>query len=158
VGFPSGAVSSAETVTIIALGGAPPVTPPDGDQLVGEEFALAAVNSTGQPVTTFDGQTITLTFGYPAGSDPTTLAFGFFDTSSTTWQPLTVTSVDTTNHLLTATTTHFTTFAAVGLPSPPYCADAQHTDPFRGTGDIDGNGVINLTDFSIFAGDFSKDT
>jgi hypothetical protein len=156
--FPSGAVSTTVTVTITALGGAPPVTPPDGDQIVGEEFALAAVDPSGQPVTSFNGQTITLTFGYPAGRDPTTMAFGFFDTASISWQPLTITTIDTTTHLLTAITTHFTTFAVVGLPSPPYCTDAQHTDPFRGTGDIDGDGDIDLTDFSIFAWDYSKDT
>jgi hypothetical protein len=99
---------------------------------------------------------VTVTFGYPAGSDPTLLAFAFFAVSTQTWQPLTVTAIDTTNHLITATTTHFTTFAVVSLPSPAYCTDAQHTDAFRGTGDINGDGTIDLTDFSIFAGDYGK--
>jgi hypothetical protein len=156
VRFPPGAVASTVTVSITALGGVPPVTPPDGDQIAGEEFTLAAVDAAGQPVTTFNGQHVTLTFGYPAGGDPTTLVFGFFDTTSNSWQPLGGTSIDTANRLLTATTTHFTTFAVVGLPSPPYtCAGL---DPFRGMGDLNGDGLVSLTDFSIFAGDYGIDT
>ena len=69
-----------------------------------------------------------------------------------------MTTIDTSNHLLTTTTTHFTAFAVVGLPCPAYCTDDQHTDRFRGTGDINGNGRIDLTDFSIFARDYGKDT
>jgi kumamolisin len=156
VRFPSNAVSTTIAVTVTALGSTPPPTPPDGDQIAGEAFALTAVNAAGQPVTTFNGQTVTVTFGYPASSDPSTLVFGFYSTATNSWQPLTVTNVDTSNHLITATTSHFTTFAIVGLPSPPYICTGL--DPFRGLGDLDGNGQIDLTDFSIFAGDYGKDT
>jgi hypothetical protein len=155
VDVPSGAATAPLTVTITQFG-APPVPPPDGDGVVGLDFDLAAVDAlTGQPVHDFAAP-VTLTFGYPPQSDPSLLTFAFFDTTQNAWAPLIVTSIDTTNHLIEATTTHFTTFAVVSLPSPAYCADALHTDAFRGTGDINGDGHIDLTDFSTFAGDFGK--
>jgi hypothetical protein len=95
-----------------------------------------------------------MTFGYPADSDPATLVFGTYNTSTNSWQALPTSGVDTTSHLITVTTSHFTTFAVVGLPSTPYtCAGL---DPFRGTGDINADGHIDLTDFSNFAGDYGK--
>jgi hypothetical protein len=48
------------------------------------------------------------------------------------------------------------TATATALPYPTYtCRGLDHT---RRLGDIDGDGVVNLTDFSIFAGDYGKDT
>src|SRR5262249_33984690 len=86
--------------------------------------------------------------------NPANMQFGYFDTATQSWQPLTVTNPGQCP--ITATTTHFTTFSVVSLPSPAYCTDASHTDPFRGAGDINGDDVIDLADFSIFAGDFGK--
>jgi hypothetical protein len=56
----------------------------------------------------------------------------------------------------TATGTPTGTATATALPGPTYsCPDL---DPTRELGDINGDGRVDLTDFSIFAGDFGKDT
>jgi hypothetical protein len=154
VSFPPGAVTTAATVAIQAFT-TPPQPPPDGDTVVGLDFDLSAVDTLGHPLSHFDAP-LTLTFGYPAGSDPTLMKFAYYDTTQGAWAPLAVTRIDTTNHLITTTTDHFTTFAVVGLPSPAYCTDTFHTDSFRGTGDINADGHIDLTDFSIFAGDYGR--
>jgi hypothetical protein len=157
VSFPSGALPpgvSGLTVTLTALGTLP-VPPPDGDAVVGQDFDLTAVDPSGNPVSQFAAP-VTLTLACPANGDPSLMTFAFYDTTQNAWAPLTVTNPGQCP--LQATTDHFTTFTVVFLPSPAYCTDASHTDPFRGTGDIDGDGHIDLTDFSVFAGDFGKDT
>jgi hypothetical protein len=141
-------------VTLAALT-TPPVAPPDGDTVVGLAFDLSAADPSGNPVSQFTAP-VTITFACPANGDPALMKFAFFDTIQNAWEPLTLTNPGQCP--LQATTTHFTAFIVVGLPSPAYCTDALHTDPFRGTGDINGNGHIDLTDFSIFAGDYGKDT
>jgi hypothetical protein len=157
VSFPPGAVTTTVTVLIQAIT-TPPQPAPDGDTVVGVAFDLSAIDTAGDLISHFNAP-VTLTFGYLAGSDPTLMTFAFFDPTQGAqgaWVPLAVTNIDTTNQLITATTDHFTTFSVVGLPSPAYCTDAFHTDAFRGTGDINGNGHIDLVDFSIFAGDYGK--
>jgi hypothetical protein len=156
VSFPPGALPPGETALTVTLAAltAPPAPPPDGDSVVDLAFDLSAVDPSGNPVSQFAAP-VTLTFACPANGDPTLMTFAFFDTTQDAWESLTLTNPGQCP--IQATTTHFTTFAVVGLPSPAYCTDASHTDPFRGTGDIDGNGQVNLTDFSIFAGDYGKD-
>ncbi len=157
VSFPPGAVSTVVTVTIATFD-TPPVAPPDNDAVVGLDFDLSAVDGSGNAIDTFNGEAVTITFGYPAGSDPTLMKYAFFDTTTQSWQPLTVVNIDTVNLLIQATTTHFTTFSVVALPTAPYCAEASHTDPFRGTGDINGDGKIDQFDLSIFSQDWLKST
>jgi hypothetical protein len=56
----------------------------------------------------------------------------------------------------TATETAAATATATALPYPTYaCAGLA---PTRKLGDINGDGVINLSDFTIFAEDYGKDT
>jgi hypothetical protein len=169
VRVPPGAVATAVTVTITAFATSP-ITPPEGEQVVGAEFALAAVDASGTAVLTFTAP-VTLTFGYPAAvADPATLVVAFFDATTGSWQTL-ATSVDALDQVLQATTTHFTTFAvlqpvatptvtlsptATAVPYPTYACPGL--DPTRRLGDINGDGQVNLTDFSIFAGDYGKDT
>jgi hypothetical protein len=155
VSFPPGAVTTTVTVLIQAFT-TPPQSPPDGDTVVGMDFDLSAIDGSGNLISHFNAP-VTLTFGYLAGRDPTLMTLAYYDTTQGAWAPL-VTSIDTTNQQITATTDHFTTFSVVGLPSPAYCTDALHTDAFLGTGDINASGHIDLVDFSIFAGDYGKTT
>jgi hypothetical protein len=121
--------------------------------VVGLDFDLSAVDSSDNVISQFNAP-VTISFACPASGDPSLMKVAFYDTTQNAWVPLTV--INPGQCPIQATTTHFTTFSVVGLPAPAYCTDAVHSDPFRGTGDIDGDGGIDLTDFSIFAGDFGK--
>jgi uridylate kinase len=154
VSFPPGAVPAGQTLTVtLAAFNIPPSPPPDGDNVVGLDFDLSAVDSANTPVSQFTAP-VTISFDCPASGDPSLMKFAFYDTTQSAWVPLSVTNPGQCP--LQATTTHFTAFSVVALPSPAYCTDASHTDAFRGTGDINGDGTIDLTDFSTFAGDYGK--
>jgi hypothetical protein len=86
---------------------------------IGPVYDLFATNNRrGAPVHQFDPHhPLLLQMIYdPAqldGLDPATLTVAYFDTGSKTWRSL-PTTIDTYNHILTATTTHFTLFQVRG--------------------------------------------
>jgi hypothetical protein len=86
---------------------------------IGPAYDLFATNSrTGAPIHQFDPHhPLLLQMSYdPAqldGIDPATLTVAYYNPGSKTWRSL-PTTIDTYNHILTATTTHFTLFQVRG--------------------------------------------
>ena len=117
---PSGAVTTSVLlqVRLPALNAVPELTGNVGEANnagIGMVFDLSATTATGQAVRHFDPRyplILQLTYdpSQIVGVDPASLRVCYFDVSRRDWRPL-PTTLDTTYHLLTATTTHLTLFA-----------------------------------------------
>lgn len=121
---PSGAVQDTTVLHVTAplLASLPVTTASVGTPNnvgVGLAYALtASLLNSGQPVTHFNPtHAVLLQISYTPDDvsilDPSSLAIGFFNPTSKTWQSL-ATTVDPIHHLLTAHTTHFTLFQVRG--------------------------------------------
>jgi len=86
----------------------------------GSSLDITAIQvSDGASVTTFS-EPIVITISYDPSlvSDPSTLGIYYWDESTNQWIELPSTQVDTTNHTVTATTDHLTTFRVFSRVAP----------------------------------------
>ena len=120
---------------------APPPPPPTADTLVAA-LELGPTGATFNPPVTVNMQYDPSTL--PAGAGEGDLIIVFYDTATSTWVPLQNIVIDTVNHTISCTTTHFTQFAV--LYAPAGITTTTTTGPTAGlvihvTGP-DGNPVI----------------
>ncbi|MBU1046023.1 hypothetical protein KJ616_02795 [Patescibacteria group bacterium] len=122
VNIPGGAVSADTTVTVTPTATTESTVSSfvagvtSGQSVVGGFVYNFSAESGGAAVTTFNNSvTITMTYteAQIAGIDESTLTISYWDATTQSWIAL-VTTVDTANNTLTATTDHFTYFAIIG--------------------------------------------
>jgi hypothetical protein len=106
--FPAGAVTQPTAIQIQPTT-APP--PPAGQQLIGTAVDLSANNASGSVRSFTPDVQITMTY---TGAPPAGIYF--FDTSANQWTPL-ASTIDITNHSVTADSSHFTVFALLSQPA-----------------------------------------
>jgi hypothetical protein len=160
VTFPGGVLPNGVTSLGVSINEytSPPAPPPNNDHVVALPFELTAIDQDGNEVDQFHGQ-VSVTIDCPGGVAPSpNTKFAYYDASAGKWQNLTVPNPGSCP--IVGQTTHFTPFEFVTLPSPGYCsgpsAASAQNDALRGTGDLNGDGVIDLTDFSIFAFNYGQ--
>ena len=93
---------------------APPPPPPSADTLVAA-LELGPTGATFNPPVTVNMQYDPSTL--PAGAGQGDLVIAYYDTPTGTWVPLNNIVIDTVNHTIRCTTTHFTQFAVLYAPA-----------------------------------------
>jgi hypothetical protein len=124
VNIPAGALgSSTDSASVTTTKTSAIVTQTATTQVVGSAgIEITPTNANGQTISTLsssDGAGVTITIPYTdadataAGIDESDLTLAVWSDEKGTWEPL-ATTVDATNNTLTAQTTHFSIFAAIG--------------------------------------------
>ena len=113
--FPANAITDNTTVTINQRSSSFLALAPQGFKVGNTCFTVEAVDANGNAIGTFS-QPVTITVKYSdedvaaAGGDPTKLALAYYDEAAAEWKMLD-TTVNTADKTLSATTTHFSTWA-----------------------------------------------
>jgi hypothetical protein len=116
--FPSGAISSASTVTIKEVSAAEVAESPKGFKVGNTCFTMEAKGVDGNTIVSLS-QPVTITVKYTdedvaaAGGDPNNLVLAYYDEGSGQWVTLD-TTVNTEEMTVSATTTHFSQWAILG--------------------------------------------
>ena len=113
--FPADAFSGDATVTILEMSPSAAPRAPEGYRIGSSCFTLEAVNARGKAITSFS-RPVTITVGYSdgdvaqAGDAPENLVLAYYNEATGKWSLL-ATTFNGTNRSLSATTTHFSTWA-----------------------------------------------
>lgn len=116
--------NSQSTVSVSVSDASNPVASANATPLDGSVKDITATNSSGESVTSLNNDaSIVLSYDptqLPVGFDASNLQLGYFDTGTNQWEPVAAT-VDTTNHTLTASVSHFTEYGPIlpGVPAAP---------------------------------------
>lgn len=123
--IPANALGSANsTVSVQVASASLVVSTSNATPLANSVQSITATDSTGQSITSLSNNVnLTITYNVadlPNGFDQSTLQLGYFDTTSGQWEPVAAT-VDTVNHTLTASVSHFTDYGPIlpGVPTAP---------------------------------------
>jgi len=113
--FLAGAVTDTVTVTITQVPVSSIAAAPKGFRVGNTFFTVEATDASGNAIVTLS-QLVTITVRYSdedvaaAGEDPSNLVLAYYDEAAAEWKMLD-TTINTTDKTLSATTTHFSTWA-----------------------------------------------
>ncbi len=116
VEFPAGALATAAIVTIKQVEPSSAAAP-KGFRVGNTFFTVDATDASGNAIVTFS-QPVTITVRYSdedlaaAGGDPSNLVLAYYDEAAAEWK-MVDTTINTTDKTLSATTTHFSTWAVL---------------------------------------------
>ena len=99
-----------------------PPAPPENSHIIGLTYDLGPEGATFTPAVT-DTPAVTITWSYnpdtlPEGVTEENLVLAYYDEAAGEWVEL-PSIVDTVNHTITASVSHFTTFAIIARAAPP---------------------------------------
>ena len=119
VEFPAGALATAAMVTIKQVEPSSAAAP-KGFRVGNTFFTVDATDASGNAIVTFSQPvTITVRYSYEdlaaAGGEPSSLVLAYYDEAAAEWK-MVDTTINTTDKTLSATTTHFSTWAVLEEP------------------------------------------
>lgn len=132
--LPANALGTNSSVITVTMVTTTPRNAPNATALKNSVVSIAAQNSSGQSVSSLNSNaTLSLTLDTDDLTElkiaESSLQFAYFDETSGQWEPMAAT-IDTTNHMVTVQTDHFTDFApVVGGPDAPTDLTASAATP-----------------------------